>query len=1033
MGLLDVLGLPRPRRAIEPAASPKLTPSAAAATATGQPVRRNDPPTATTGTPTGATPPPTVTPTATPTGATTGTPPPVNAGGGATAPTQEEINYEAERKAVKALADALRGHKQAARIGSVLNLITTKMANAAGQAVKKDWTKAMQDLAAARTLCGTGKTRADNWQTYSDKRALTADLGTSLRGLDAAAAAEVAGWVTTADNMMKASPQKFTEAMDYLKQIDDAMRPRFTNDANAIKTALAEVLALGAEVQTFLGKEIAKARKIVSNLDTALAASNWASVMANWRAGWDVLGGCKRYGERRIAYMTQRTTTAADIAAVKTNAAVQNHGNTLDAALKAADALASTDQMKMEDGAKALVALSMRCKALVAIAPTATSHDSERKLADAELLAIEKNAVVAAQLTEPLKAIKALLTSAAAEAGRAKVNGGDPTAQWQSALQNVRRARADLATATQLASTLGPAAAAKTAAAGAGGAAAMKKALDALQADADAAGKAAHADQAAEQLQRCNTKATEATKALEKGDAKAAADPLRLAADALAAARGIQAAHAQYLTTLAGVEGELQKLRALPTAKKIAPRIDAVANAVTNAKAHSGRHDAGAAIAALRTATDAMAAARKADTDRQAHDKLSGDVAKRLPEITDAKAKKPLEKAIEDAGKQADALDFAGATTALKKVLVQVDDAKLRVGMKATPPDPKLRDTVKAMVANGGADTVDKAIQDSPEGSPKVITELASARYGKEFSFEGSAPNAHQVKALKRCCEVFAKIADDIVDNPSIKNVAHADVVPGPDGSTSAGGGYTGSTGHIGMEGRVGIQQKFGKNETNYDPKTNSNVKSLPADIDAKYLPANDDDVEYLGFAAAHEVGHGVDDLRGFMLKNGSQPKYGGWTSYGGNVQPIADAVGPHIAKDHASSSFWKSAESKKYVLDKLLGRDATHPTSCQTGHPDFKQADLDAYKAFDDWHALATASDVYRRQGDCDAIHIGDLIYHEAYARSWVSYLAAERKKGLTGYQFRAPAEWFAELYAGWKSGQLSKSHPALEWLKKL
>jgi len=1031
MGLLEVLGLPRPTRAIEPAASPKLTPSAA--TVTGQPVRRNDTPTVTTGTPTGTTPPPTVTPTATPTGATTGTPPPVNTGGGTTAPTQEEINYEAERKAVQALADALRGHQQAARIGSVLSQITTKMANAAGQAVKKDWTKAMQDLGAARTLCGTGKTSADNWQTYSDKRALTADLGTSLRGLDDAAAAEVAGWVTTADNMMKASPQKFTQAMNYLKQIDDAMRPRFTNDANAIKTALADVLALGAEVQTFLAKEIADARKIVANLDTALAASNWAGVMANWRAGWDVLGGCKRYGARRIAYMTQRTTTAADVGTVNGNPAVQNHASALDAALKAADALASHDQMKMEDGAKALVALSTRCKALAAVAPTIASHDSERKQADAELLAIEKNAAVAAQIAEPLKAIRALLTAAAAEAGRAKVNGGDPTAQWQSALQTVQRARADLATATQLASTLGPAAAAKTAAAGAGGAAAMKKALEALQADAAAAGKAAHADQAAEQLQRCNTKAAEAAKALEKDDAKAAADPLRLAADALAAARGIQTAHAQYLTTLAGVEAELQKLRALPTAKKIAPRIDAVANAVTNAKAHAGRHDAGAAIAALRTATDAMAAARKADTDRQAHDKLSGDVTKRLPEITDAKAKKALEKAIEDAGKQADALDFAGATTALKKVLVQMDDAKLRAGMKATPPDPKLRDTVKAMVANGGADAVDKAIQDSPEGSPKVITELASARYGKEFSFEGSAPNAHQVKALKRCCEVFAKIADDIVDNPSIKDVKHADVVPGPDGSTSAGGGYTGSTGHIGMEGRVGIQQKFGKNEVNYDPKTNSNVKSLPSTIDPKCLPAKDDDVEYLGFAAAHEVGHGVDDLRGFMAKNGSGPKYGGWTSYGGNVQPIADAVGPHIAKDHASSSFWKSADSKKYVLDKLLGRDATHPTSCQTGHPDFKQADLDAYKAFDGWHALATASDVYRRQGDCDAIKIGDLIYHEAYARSWVSYLASARNQGLTGYQFRAPAEWFAELYAGWKSGRLGKDHPALDWLKKL
>ena len=49
------------------------------------------------------------------------------------------------------------------------------------------------------------------------------------------------------------------------------------------------------------------------------------------------------------------------------------------------------------------------------------------------------------------------------------------------------------------------------------------------------------------------------------------------------------------------------------------------------------------------------------------------------------------------------------------------------------------------------------------------------------------------------------------------------------------------------------------------------------------------------------------------------------------------------------------------------------------------------------------------------------------------VSPLASARSKGLTGYQFRAPGEWFAELYAGWKSGRLGPKHPALEWLKKL
>src|SRR5439155_2194326 len=107
MGLLDVLGLPRLPRANETADSLKLTPSTA--TATGQPVRRNDPPIAAKG----PTPPTTVPPAVTPTAPKSGTAPPINNRGGTTAPTQEQIAYEAERRAVQGLADALRGHKQA--------------------------------------------------------------------------------------------------------------------------------------------------------------------------------------------------------------------------------------------------------------------------------------------------------------------------------------------------------------------------------------------------------------------------------------------------------------------------------------------------------------------------------------------------------------------------------------------------------------------------------------------------------------------------------------------------------------------------------------------------------------------------------------------------------------------------------------------------------------------------------------------------------------------------------------------------------
>jgi hypothetical protein len=40
-------------------------------------------------------------------------------------------------------------------------------------------------------------------------------------------------------------------------------------------------------------------------------------------------------------------------------------------------------------------------------------------------------------------------------------------------------------------------------------------------------------------------------------------------------------------------------------------------------------------------------------------------------------------------------------------------------------------------------------------------------------------------------------------------------------------------------------------------------------------------------------------------------------------------------------------------------------------------------------------------------------------------------RKRGIHGYQFRAPGEWFAELYAAYYMGMLKPEHPAVkDWL---
>jgi hypothetical protein len=56
--------------------------------------------------------------------------------------------------------------------------------------------------------------------------------------------------------------------------------------------------------------------------------------------------------------------------------------------------------------------------------------------------------------------------------------------------------------------------------------------------------------------------------------------------------------------------------------------------------------------------------------------------------------------------------------------------------------------------------------------------------------------------------------------------------------------------------------------------------------------------------------------------------------------------------------------------------------------------------------------------------------IYQEAYGSDWYSYTASSRSKGVSSYQFRAPAEWFAELYTAYYLDNLTDKHPAYKWL---
>jgi hypothetical protein len=920
--------------------------------------------------------------------------------------------YISARAAVKKLAEGLNAHAQKQHIAGPIGEVNAKLTAADGHAAKKQWPEAAKRLGEAKTICVAAKKLADDWAIYAAKRGAAVAMGMSFDDSGSKKGLKfVNDNLVPADAFANATPPDWVNAIKALAQVTDALKPMVADLIKLVKARLATVQKTSADVQTFAKADIDAGKAFIATAEKAFAAGEWSLCRQNSLSALRLLGPAVRMVERRGAYDKQRVITLAAVTQVKALAAVKDRATALDAQIKEADALAAHDKRKFEEGTTLLKTVATRAELWKALAASIAATTQDRVKADAELAALDKHAAAASVLKQR-DAVRKLLADTKTLASKADT-AADPKQAWIQVATDVARALADLVTAKKLADGMGPANAAQAAAAKPVDAATLKAALAKLMADGKAALAAPHADEAAAEFKTFKAQSAAAATALAGPDLAGAAKALAAAATALAAAKTIQAGHAQFVTELAAVNAALKALQASPRAAAIKLRIDAVTTPLAEATAKDKAHDGAAAIAALRRAKDAVAAAKTADAERAAFDTESAALTKRVEATTDAKELAALQKMAADAKKLADALDFSAAGKALKQLDVRLDKAKLEAAITANPNDPKIAAMANKMVENGGAATVDAMIQAQPNGNDvRVINALAEGRYGVKFTSGAPLLGGDQAKAMKAICAAFATIPQDVRSNPSITAVSHEDAVG------SAGGGHNFDDASVSMSGRPGvIQQKFGA------AQTNNGMAQLPAAIDADCQAKDNTSVEYLAFAAAHEVGHGVDDARGFMATHGAGAKYGGWVTFGSSLKPLADIIGA----DARFAKFYETPEQRRYILDKLMNAPATAPAVTAGSVAD------NARIAFDQWHATATAQNVYRRQSDCDAIKIGNMVYHEAYARTWVGYLAAARNKALTGYQFRAPGEWFAELYAGYRSGKLKDTHPAMDWLKKL
>ena len=921
-----------------------------------------------------------------------------------------KADYELKRDAAQKLLDALNAHAQKAHVAVETAQAAAELLTAKGHADASEWPKAMAEVEKARKTCVAGKGFADKFGEYVTKRAEIRALITaaSVGGLDVTAGQALAAG---ADTKAAAPTRNYKGGLADLdkvsKDLGGKLKKWYVDDTAP------KIKALKSKKATaFITGEIAEAEAMHKQVSDAIKAKQWRKAHLTGTQLYGRIAAADHMAEWRQSFEAQRPKTLAAIKKLKAKPALAGQGVLIDKRLEAADKMASKEEMQTADGVAELGAIESRCAAMLTLADSAAAYAKERKPADDAFAALQTHKA-AKQIDKEIAAIRQQLASAellAGDAGAGKPRGvikDDPTGQnFEGARIVIKQAVSDLAAAKKVADGLNGVVDAQAAA----GAQppddkALKKAVADLRKEAAAARKSPQAALAKTELDNCDAALKEVDTKIADKQPDVAAQVLIGASLQLVAARKILVEHTRYIDLQKALEKRRKALLPDPVGTQIKPKLDALQLLLDQATAHDKAGAFAEAAATVHQGDTAAKDAEAASVARKAYNDRSAKVQKVVDHADYAAIKVDQDKLMADALAKADGFDFAAAGKLLDTVENRVEAAKIEKLAKDKPGDKKLLEACKKMLAKGGAAEVDALIQRLPDDVDKsVIEKIAKERFGgiEIVSDDGAGAQV----ALKQMCKLMTKVPPDVVKkNPSLKKIKRV---------AAGGASYSDQQSEVEMNKRPGI---VGNTKADFP----SAAGRLP-DREEDCKPANDNPEDIFDFNMLHELAHAIDDASHFMAGRENQADYGGWVSHGGKVEDIATAVADWY-------KFNANAEERQYVLDLVLGNTPVVPPK--------PAVDGDKWEArkkkVDDWIVGATTNNVWSNQALSEAIKIDKRIYHRAYTNSWVSYAADARKRGITGYQFRAPGEWFAELFAAFKLGKLKPSHPSAGWLAKI
>lgn len=220
---------------------------------------------------------------------------------------------------------------------------------------------------------------------------------------------------------------------------------------------------------------------------------------------------------------------------------------------------------------------------------------------------------------------------------------------------------------------------------------------------------------------------------------------------------------------------------------------------------------------------------------------------------------------------------------------------------------------------------------------------------------------------------------------------------------------------------------------------------------------------------ALHEIGHIVDTKFNIMNKVGIEKEnddnYGAWKHHNAGLSWMAEDMAPYLTYSNAEQpvldySYEETSHGLTKRQIKALGTAILLGQGVQRWVRDWATQILNDESAAKEkgavWLAERKATLTERAshhpivpmckagtkfapwtlgRGELAQLAgpFGGRMFHQAYSSSdWVSYKVAAKDIGVSHYQFRAPQEWFAELYAHYYMGTL-QGHPLRGWLDEV